>query len=75
MTIEELSVRLLETQTQIAACEDHWLIRATLRQRAAALAAAFVDQAWAVQEQFVTHPPLRDGKAMSEERPVPGCPF
>lgn len=68
MSENELSTALLEIQHQIAGCADHWLVRNTLRQKAAMLAAAFVDAAWAEEQRFVVHPPLRNSEAMSQER-------
>jgi hypothetical protein len=71
MSAETAIVQLLEIQQQIAQCGDHWLIRNTLRQKAAAIAAQFVDPTWEERP----HPPLRNSLEMSLERQPELAPF
>ena len=75
MSDNEITTALLDIKAKIESCHAQenrspWLVTATLRDKARSLAAAFVDPEWEEGE----HPPLRDGKAMSQDID-PRCGF
>jgi hypothetical protein len=74
MSTEECTIALLAIQAQIANCGPSFVIRATLRAKARELAARFVDENWADEEDGREHPALRDSVEMSLER-VDHVPF
>jgi hypothetical protein len=56
---EEITIQLLDIRAKIAACHAQegaspWLITATLRNKAEAVAAAFVDPSWVADEEEPT---------------------
>ncbi len=70
LTDNETMIALLDIQTKIAHCGDHWLIRNTLRDKARTIAAQFVDPNF----EEPAHPALRDSMAMAADTD-PHCGF